>query len=86
VRIINQPVKTGWVGEVLYLEVHPPLEKSAAKPIGLTELTRLLVAATQERAVRINWPLAERVLADARGMPVAVSLPQITASADPDVQ
>jgi L,D-transpeptidase ErfK/SrfK len=86
VRLINQPVKTGWVGEVLYLEVHPPLEKSAAKPIGLTELTRLLVAATQERAVRINWPLAERVLADARGMPVAVSLPQITASADPDVQ
>jgi L,D-transpeptidase ErfK/SrfK len=86
VRIINQPVKTGWMGDVLYLEVHPPLEKSAAKPIELTELTRLLVAATQERAVRINWPLAERVLADARGMPVAVSLPQITAAADPDLQ
>ena len=56
------------------------------KPVDLTELTRLLVAATQERAVRINWPLAERVLADARGMPVAVSLPQVTASADPDLQ
>jgi L,D-transpeptidase ErfK/SrfK len=86
VRIINQPVKTGWVGEVLYLEVHPPLAEGASKPIDLTELTRLLVAATQERPVRINWPVAERVLADARGTPVAVSLPQVTAAADPDLQ
>jgi L,D-transpeptidase ErfK/SrfK len=83
VRIINQPVKTGWIGDVLYLEVHPPLLKNAGRPIELTELTRLLVAATQERQVRINWPLAERVLEDARGVPVAVSLPQITAAADP---
>lgn len=86
VRIINQPVKTGWIGEVLYLEVHPPLLKNAGRPIDLTELTRLLVAATHERTVRINWPLAERVLEDARGVPVAVSLPQITAAADPDLQ
>jgi L,D-transpeptidase ErfK/SrfK len=86
VRIINQPVKTGWIGEVLYLEVHPPLLKNAGRPIDLTELTRLLVAATHERTVRINWPLAERVLEDARGVPVAVSLPQVTAAADPDLQ
>ncbi len=78
VRIINQPVKTGWAGEVLYLEVHPPLENSASRPIDLTQLTRLLVAATRERPVRINWPVAERVLADARGTPVAVSLPQVS--------
>jgi len=82
VRIINQAVKTGWAGEVLYLEVHPPLEHSAARAIDLTELTRLLVHATRDRAVRINWPLAERVLAEARGLPVAVSLPQITASTE----
>ena len=38
-------------------------------------LTRLLVEATRERMVRINWPLAERTLLEARGVPVAVSLP-----------
>ena len=27
VRIINQPVKVGWQGGVLHLEVHPPLEE-----------------------------------------------------------
>lgn len=81
VRIINRAVKTGWAGEVLYLEVHPPLEHSTARPMDLTELTRVLVDATRDRPVRINWPLAEQVLADARGLPVAVSLPQITAAA-----
>ncbi|HEY4646487.1 MAG TPA: L,D-transpeptidase family protein [Steroidobacteraceae bacterium] len=82
VRIINQAVKTGWTGDVLYLEVHPPLEHSASRAIDLTELTRVLVSATHDRPVRINWPLAERVLGDARGLPVAVSLPQITASVE----
>jgi L,D-transpeptidase ErfK/SrfK len=82
VRIVNQPVKTGWAGNVLYLEVHPPLEHSASRPIDLTALTRVLVSATRDRPVRINWPVAEKVLADARGLPVAVSLPQISASAD----
>jgi hypothetical protein len=75
-------VKTGWAGNVLYLEVHPPLEHSASRPIDLTALTRVLVSATRDRPVRINWPVAEKVLADARGLPVAVSLPQISASAD----
>jgi L,D-transpeptidase ErfK/SrfK len=30
VRIINQPVKVGWQGGLLYLEVHPPLEEDQA--------------------------------------------------------
>jgi len=25
VQIVNQPVKAGWLGETLYLEIHPPL-------------------------------------------------------------
>jgi L,D-transpeptidase ErfK/SrfK len=76
VRIINQAVKTGWNEGVLYLEVHPLLENSGATPVDLTELTRILVAATRARPVRINWPMAERALREARGMPVAISSPQ----------
>jgi len=30
VRIINQPVKAGWHGDKLYLEVHPPMEEETA--------------------------------------------------------
>jgi len=79
VHIINQPLKTGWVGGVLYLEVHPPLPTDPT--LTLTDLTRRLVEATRERGVRINWPAAERALAEARGIPVAVSLPLIAAGA-----
>jgi L,D-transpeptidase ErfK/SrfK len=105
VLIINQPIKTGWVGDVLYLEVHPRMETAkatdssatnnpqagagkteeasaeasapASTGMDLTTLTRLLVDATRDKPVRINWALAERTLQEARGMPVAVSLPQI---------
>ena len=30
VRIVNQPIKLGWIGDDLYLEVHPPLEEGGA--------------------------------------------------------
>ncbi|NJO12524.1 MAG: L,D-transpeptidase family protein [Gammaproteobacteria bacterium] len=78
VTILNQRLKTGWIDGVLYLEVHPPLP--AEPPTTLTELTRKLVDATREQSVRINWPAAERALSEAQGMPVAVSLPQISAA------
>jgi hypothetical protein len=45
--------------------------------VDLTALTRMLVAATDDRPVRINWPLAERTLLEARGVPVAISLPSV---------
>jgi L,D-transpeptidase ErfK/SrfK len=80
VAIINQPIKTGWLDDTLYLEVHPPVANSAPVAMDLTALTRRLVDATRNRQVRINWPLAERTLAEARGIPVAVSLPVETAS------
>lgn len=75
VHIINHPLKTGWVEGVLYLEVHPPI--GVGHEVDLTTLTRVLVDATRQHPVRINWPLAERTLGEARGIPVAVSLPQL---------
>ena len=37
VRIVNQPVKVGWDGDVLYLEVHPPLEEDQVNREHLAE-------------------------------------------------
>jgi len=109
VLIINQPIKTGWVGDVLYLEVHPRVDTArppaanaandtrnpaaltemkapgASSPVAgmdLTTLTRLLVNATRDKPVRINWALAERTLQEARGMPIAISLPQVSVGQD----
>jgi L,D-transpeptidase ErfK/SrfK len=72
VRIVNQPYKLGWGADGLYLEAHPPLEEE--RDTGQwtpTELTRLVVAATDERdaRVRVRWDIAEDVMHEANGIP-----------------
>ncbi len=86
VRIVDQPLKAGWRGDTLYLEAHPalgslpenaPPEEEfavAAEPAELTELTRVLVAATRERAAEIDWERAAAVVRASRGVPVAIGV------------
>lgn len=75
VRIIHQPYKMGWKGEELYMEVHPPMEgEDPADTRSLTDITRLLVSATQDRSVVIDWAKAEQTFEQARGIPEPVVL------------
>lgn len=32
VQIVNQPIKLGWVGKLLFIELHPPLEEEEVAP------------------------------------------------------
>jgi L,D-transpeptidase ErfK/SrfK len=74
VRIVNQRIKTGWVDGALYLEVHAPLEAAHPKDVeDSTSLTRAIVAATQARRVSVDWDAAERVFAQAGGMPTRIT-------------
>jgi len=74
VRIVNQPFKLGWGERGLYLEAHGPLSEELDFDIwSATELTRLFVAATEDRHSEVEWNSAERVMRDARGIPVSVS-------------
>jgi L,D-transpeptidase ErfK/SrfK len=76
VTIVNQPYKLGWGEEGLYMEAHPPLvEEAFAEQWTITELTRLFVAATQERRADVRWDQAEGVMAAGRGVPEFVSVP-----------
>lgn len=95
VRIINEPVKLGWDGDQLLMEVHRTLEAAPVVPDDeqaaiaidagaepmlveppmqsrLTALTVQFVAATDTRAGELDWEFAERLLARADGIPVAV--------------
>jgi L,D-transpeptidase ErfK/SrfK len=75
VRIVHQPYKMGWHGDELYIEVHTPLEGSqGAETRSLTDITRLLVTATQDRPVPIDWARAEEAFTRASGVPVPVML------------
>jgi L,D-transpeptidase ErfK/SrfK len=79
VRLIDQPYRMGWHGEELYMEVHAPLEgQDPVETRSLTNITRLLVAATQNRPVVIDWAKAERAFSQATGVPESVLLAPTT--------
>lgn len=86
VRIINQPFKTGWAENVLYLEVHPAGENITQPAMqNLTSLVRTLVAATQERPppYSVNWERAEQIALTPRGIPLSVSTPTTSSTKRP---
>ncbi len=74
VNIVNQPFKAGWHAGHLWVEVHPALKEDDVVPPTLTDLTRLVVQATRERIVPVDWTAVQRAFSEARGMPVRVSL------------
>jgi L,D-transpeptidase ErfK/SrfK len=75
VLMIDQPYKMGWQGSELYIEVHSPLEGQKDENLSsLTSITRLLVSATQDRTVAIDWSRAEKAFIRATGIPEPVVL------------
>jgi L,D-transpeptidase ErfK/SrfK len=75
VLMIDQPYKMGWQGSELYIEVHTPLQgESSTDAHSLTNITRLLVSATQDRAIAIDWARAEKAFIRATGVPEPVVL------------
>lgn len=76
VRIINQPVKLGWHGGDLYLEVHPPLEEDL---VDVDMLYQAVMSAVDEELFRRPVELDQRAVDEAvglrNGMPVVISSP-----------
>ncbi|MFV8818604.1 L,D-transpeptidase family protein [Haliea sp. E17] len=74
VRIINQPVKVGWYGDELYIQVYPPLEGASPEHSDLYTLAENAVdAALFQRPTSINVAAIERELARPSGLPVKIS-------------
>jgi len=73
VTIVNQPYKLGWGEGGLYMEAHQPLAEESEEWTS-TELTRLYVAATDERRVQVRWDQAEAVMVAGIGLPEFVSV------------
>lgn len=74
VRIINEPVKFGWHGDELVIEAHPELEavNEEESRNALTRVTEMFIAATGNRAGKLDWDLAELAILRADGIPVPV--------------
>jgi len=83
VLIVDQPFKMGWSGNQLFMEVHKPvLDREEDDNTNLTNLTRMLVAATAQRTASIDWQDAERLFQSTSGIPTSVKQKQLNGSSD----
>lgn len=74
VQIINEPYKTGWDGEHLYLEAHVPIKDGGGnKTADLNSLRALVAAAAREHHVGVNWPKVMRVAKLENGIPTIIN-------------
>jgi L,D-transpeptidase ErfK/SrfK len=79
VRVVDEPVKLGWIGGQLYLEVNPDAEQSLAldmsgkagverAPAGLREQI-----SNAARGARVDWARAERAALRRSGVPTRIT-------------
>ena len=80
VRVVDQPVKIGWLGSDLYLEVHPTHAQAGELETGGTltpeavrDLDQRIKAAAAGAASRIDWPTVRRVANARQGIPTAIT-------------
>ena len=80
VTIVDQPVKLAWIGDELYLEVHPTALQADAldatgrlSPFAPPDVTASVLQAAGDRRDLLDWPAIERASQERRGIPVRIS-------------
>lgn len=82
VRIVNVPVKVGWKGGEMYVEVHEALEEQRGYHVPEADVADAIHLANRiaHAPVQIDWIDAKAAAVDQSGMPVRVSATANTAS------
>lgn len=73
VRIIDEPYKAAWQGDVLYLEAHPPMAEAGHTPN--SNLTPMVAAITDVVSNRLDdraWQAAASVATQGAGIPMPI--------------
>jgi L,D-transpeptidase ErfK/SrfK len=68
VRIVDQPIKIGWLGNKIYIESHLPREQT--KDIDNTK--KIICSKVKNCDAKINWTKVEEVIGKNNGMPIEV--------------
>lgn len=81
VHITNEPVKIGWHGQDMYIEVHPPLEEDN---LGYDQLLAMALELMQKKIGKNPPPLIDpqalkAALKEPSGIPVLIGKPAATA-------
>ena len=74
VRIINEPVKIGWNGVTLYMEVHPPLEEDNLSTEDIVERANKLLQRykNDENVELVDWEVIRLAVEQMSGLPVDI--------------
>lgn len=80
VTVVDEAVKVGWRGTVLYVEAHPTPDQADEIEIGgrftptpADDLAVRIGAAAGAAAARVDWPALERAARERRGVPVPIT-------------
>ena len=76
VSIVNQPVKVGWYGGKLYIEVHPPLEEYPNDRGAMVEYVMVALddaMARRSSSAALNNQLIDEELSRQSGLPLVIS-------------
>jgi len=74
VNIINQPVKAGWYGGKLYMEVHPPLKEYPNDRGAMVQQAMMAVNdATSRRSAKLDSGAIEAEINRQTGLPLIIS-------------
>jgi L,D-transpeptidase ErfK/SrfK len=79
VHVVNQPVKTGWRDDVLYVEAHPTAGELelGETPVPGDALQRVVAVTSAEQSKHIRWEQVAAVVETLTGIPYAVSDPTV---------
>jgi L,D-transpeptidase ErfK/SrfK len=89
VTVVDQPIKAAWIGDKLFLEVHPTQEQAAimehegAIPdyqLSENDLSMIMRVAGKD-AQTLDWQKIREVVKERRGYPIAIAV-----KANPDIK
>ena len=72
VVILNEPVKVGWLGDKLFVEIHPPLEEERAQWSLRDRARELVLLESQKRALVLDEAALDKALALLDGIPLQI--------------
>jgi L,D-transpeptidase ErfK/SrfK len=74
VNFVNQPAKLGWLGDILFVEVHPPLEEDLEKqPDQVRVILDQVSKEREKRAFTLDGAAVKRAVQEHKGIPVPIS-------------
>jgi len=81
VTIVNQPIKLGWRGDLLYVEIHPPLEEEKPEHGLRTRVLQLIRAESGKRRVVLDDAAVNAALELRNGIPTPIGHAHTTGTA-----